>query len=116
MLRRPDLVERGSIKKTAPAKNGAPAREFWDPNVIGKNYRIRRICVPQGSTTHMSPRGHWVRGYVTSPMGHGAASTGRSGSSPIGGAAKSPGRTSREQAAGESRREWVQANDGRVQF
>jgi len=63
MLRRPDLVERGRILKATPARDGAPPREFWDPNVIGKNYRIRRIDVPQGGTSHMSPRGHWVRRY-----------------------------------------------------
>jgi hypothetical protein len=62
MLRRPDLVEQGSIKKTTPARNGAPAREFWQPSIIGKNYRIRRVYVPQGGT-HACPRGHWVRGY-----------------------------------------------------
>jgi len=62
MLRRPDLVERGSIQKTTPAKNGAPAREFWQPGIIGRNYRIRRVYVPQGGS-HISPRGHWVRGY-----------------------------------------------------
>lgn len=61
MTARPELVTPGSLQRRIQKKD-RPAREFWSPNIIGKNYRLRRLYIPQGGT-HASPRFHWVRGF-----------------------------------------------------
>jgi hypothetical protein len=60
MTERPDLVSRGSLQKRV--KKQGDTKEFWSPNVIGENFRIRRD-VPAAGGTHNSPRLHWVRGF-----------------------------------------------------
>lgn len=62
MTDRPDLVTTGSMQKRVVDKNKGKTREFWTPNVLGENYRLRREHVDQGGT-HASPRFHWVRGF-----------------------------------------------------
>lgn len=69
MLSRPDLLTRGELRKRVQKHHEQVAREFWTPNIIGKNYKLRRESIPQGGT-HASPRGHWVRGfYRQQPVG-----------------------------------------------
>lgn len=60
MQNRPDLITHGALQKRV-AKRGE-TREFWTPNVLGENYRIRREAEYQGGH-HASPRMHWVRGF-----------------------------------------------------
>jgi hypothetical protein len=61
MEARPELVTTGSLKKKVTAKKGKTAKEFWNPNVIGEHYKIRREGI-HGDGTHASPRFHWVCG------------------------------------------------------
>jgi hypothetical protein len=62
LLAKPEFVTRGGLKKRVLTKApGLPPKEFWEPNVLGLHYKIRRLYVPQGGT-HQSPRLHWVRG------------------------------------------------------
>jgi hypothetical protein len=62
MTDRPDLVTTGKMLKRVATK-GRPPREFWSPNVLGENYRIKREATAPGDGTHASPRFHWVRGF-----------------------------------------------------
>jgi hypothetical protein len=62
MLARPELVERGSLKKRVE-KPGKPVREYWTPNVIGGRYKVARERAAAAGGTHASPRGHWRRGH-----------------------------------------------------
>jgi hypothetical protein len=57
MLTKPDAVTTGRLRNRVEKKG--VVKEFWSPNVIGLNYRIRHV--PLGGT-HASPRFHWVRG------------------------------------------------------
>ena len=61
MLSRPNLVSMGSLVKRVHNKRKS-IKTFWTPNIIGKDYRLRRESQPLGGT-HASPRGHWVRGF-----------------------------------------------------
>jgi hypothetical protein len=61
MLARPNLVSIGSLVKQVRDKRKS-IKTFWSPNMIGKDYRLRRDSEPLGGT-HASPRGHWVRGF-----------------------------------------------------
>jgi hypothetical protein len=61
MLTRPNLVSMGSLVKHVQNKKKS-IKTFWTPNIIGKDYRLRRESQPLGGT-HASPRGHWVRGF-----------------------------------------------------
>jgi len=64
MLRKPDLVTRGEAGKRLPGKAGTGAKEFWSPNMLGKDYRIRTSVQAEGQGGHhASPRPHWVRGH-----------------------------------------------------
>jgi hypothetical protein len=60
MLSRPNLVSMGSLVKEIHKKKSI--NKLWTPNIIGKDYRLRRESQPLGGT-HASPRGHWVRGF-----------------------------------------------------
>jgi hypothetical protein len=62
MQERPDLITTGSLQKRVVDKHKGKVREFWTPNVLGENYRIKREHADQGGT-HASPRFHWVRGF-----------------------------------------------------
>ena len=62
MTRKPELVSGGELTRSIPGKKGALPREFWNPSVIGRDYRIKRMPVELGGT-HASPRYHWVKGY-----------------------------------------------------
>lgn len=59
---RPDLLTKASLLKRVPGKKSERPREFWSPNIIGENYKIRRVSRDLGGT-HASPRAHWVRGH-----------------------------------------------------
>lgn len=61
MLARPNLVSMGTLAKQVRDKKKS-IKTFWSPNIIGKDYRLRRESDTLGST-HSSPRGHWVRGF-----------------------------------------------------
>jgi hypothetical protein len=61
---RPGLVTNASIASRAPAKKGREAKEFWNPAIIGANYKIRREAKPPQGGTHASPRFHWVQGFL----------------------------------------------------
>lgn len=68
---RPDLLTRAHVEKIVQAKSDKPRREFWSPNVVGRNYRIQR---EKGTGTHASPRMHFRRGHFRSqPYGVGRA-------------------------------------------
>lgn len=56
MAARPELIERG--RKSGKHKKSG--NEFWQPNIIGRNYRVIR---KSGSGTHNSPQLHWRRGH-----------------------------------------------------
>jgi hypothetical protein len=60
MLSRPNLVSIGSLVNEIHKKKSV--KTFWTPNIIGKDYRLRRESQSLGGT-HASPRGHWVRGF-----------------------------------------------------
>lgn len=59
MQARPDLVTQSKRLRTV-SKKGKGAKEFWSPNIIGLNYRIKR---EHTGGEHNSPRWHWVRGF-----------------------------------------------------
>lgn len=59
MTARPDLLEQSKLIRKVSGKKGKSDREFWTPNIIGKNYRIRREL----GGSHASPRMHWRRGH-----------------------------------------------------
>lgn len=59
MLTKPEYITSASLRKRVPGKVGKTPKEFWNPNIIGLQYRIKRDW--QGGT-HASPRMHWVRG------------------------------------------------------
>jgi hypothetical protein len=61
MLTKPALVSMGSPLKQVQNKRKS-VKTFWIPNIIGKDYRLRRGAQSLGGT-HASPRGHWVRGF-----------------------------------------------------
>lgn len=56
---RPSLMTRASRISSSSKKNRA--REFWSPNIIGRDYRLPRQAPSTG--THASPRMHWRRGH-----------------------------------------------------
>jgi|SRR5579872_711061 len=56
MLSRPELVSMGSLLKQVHNKRHS-IKAFWSPNIIGKDYRVRKESQPLGGT-HASPRGH----------------------------------------------------------
>lgn len=61
MLDRPAMVEMGRLEKRV-SRRGEQPKEFWEPNVIGKGYVVKReVGVPVGE--HASPRLHFVRGF-----------------------------------------------------
>jgi hypothetical protein len=63
---RPSLISYG--RKVGVHKKSR--REIWEPNVIGRGYRIIRL--PGETGTHSSPRMHWRRGhYRWQPFGAG---------------------------------------------
>lgn len=61
MLVKSDLVSMGSLVNQVHHRRHS-TREFWSPNTIGAEYRLKRQRHPLGGT-HASPRGHWVRGF-----------------------------------------------------
>ena len=63
MTARPDLVAMASLSRRVPAKKGREVKEFWEPAIIGANYRTRREANPPQGGTHASPRFHWVKGF-----------------------------------------------------
>jgi hypothetical protein len=60
---RPDLITPASLDSRVRAKKGNQVKEFWNPCVIGKHYKIRRTPNPPQGGAHASPRFHWVRGF-----------------------------------------------------
>lgn len=70
MNARPDLIVRESLIKRTTTKNGV--REFWSPNIIGRDYRVAERR--EGSGHHASPRWHWVRGHYRMQV-HGPRNT-----------------------------------------
>lgn len=58
MEARPALLSRG--RKVGSHKKSR--REMWEPNVVGRDYRIVRERGP-ATGTHTSPRMHWRRGH-----------------------------------------------------
>ena len=58
---RPDLLTKEKLNSVVRDKKKGTVKEFWSPNVIGKDYRL-----PEKSpvhSTHASPRMHWRRGH-----------------------------------------------------
>lgn len=58
---KPELRTKARIIRTVPGKKGAASREFWSPNIIGKDYKLRGVSGTGG--LHASPRMHWRRGH-----------------------------------------------------
>lgn len=69
MNAQPKLCESAAIVKVIPAKSNRPRREFWTPNVIGREYQIKRQeieklrVVSVAGGPHTSPRAHYRRGH-----------------------------------------------------
>ena len=61
MADRPDLIGPAALVKKVQKKGEHP-KEFWTPQVLGAEYKIRRDTTPAVGT-HNSPRFHWVRGF-----------------------------------------------------
>lgn len=61
MLAKPNVVSMGRLLKEVQAKR-LSRKTFWSPNLVGQDYRLRRASQALGGT-HVSPRGHWVRGF-----------------------------------------------------
>ena len=61
ILSKPELVSMGSMIRQIHSKRRS-IKSVWSPNIIGKDYRLRREAHPLGGS-HSSPRGHWVRGF-----------------------------------------------------
>lgn len=71
MNARPGLFTQGKCTARVPAKKNKPAREFWSPNVIGRDYQTKQAHVG-GTGTHASPRMHFRRGHFRAqPVGPG---------------------------------------------
>jgi len=60
MEARPDVVER---ERKVKSLRHDRTTELWQPNVIGKRYRIERKAEDPEHGTHLSPRTHWRRGH-----------------------------------------------------
>lgn len=58
MEARPALLARG--RKVGSHKKSR--REMWEPNIVGRDYRIVRERI-QSTGTHAGPRMHWRRGF-----------------------------------------------------
>jgi hypothetical protein len=58
---RPELVTPARMVKRVGPVHGKDTKEFWEPNIIGRDYHVRRH-LPKGGT-HASPRLHWRRGH-----------------------------------------------------
>ena len=63
MTERPTMVETGALRKKVAGKRDHPPREFWSPNVIGREYQIRKERGGPAEGSHASPRLHFVRGF-----------------------------------------------------
>ena len=59
---RPELFESERLERTVRNKRESGMREFWTPNIVGRNYRLPEPRATQGGT-HASPRLHWRRGH-----------------------------------------------------
>lgn len=65
-----DVIEVGTIQRPAKMHHGRLREALWNPNIIGRNYRIKREAPTGGS--HASPVMHWRRGhYRKQPFGIG---------------------------------------------
>lgn len=62
MVARPELAVTGNLTGVMKSKAGV-ARQFWSPNVIGADFKIRKEATRLDGTHH-SPRWHWVRGHL----------------------------------------------------
>lgn len=63
-------IEEGE-HRPASTKKGKARREIWNPNYIGRSYRIKR---PALGGTHASPTLHWRRGHLHTVL-HGPGKT-----------------------------------------
>ena len=67
---RPALIEPGTLQRAAKLKKGVQRDELWNPNLIGWNYKAKRIASASTGRSHASPRAHWRRGHFrNSPYG-----------------------------------------------
>lgn len=60
---RPDLLVLGERTKIVLGKKGREPKEFWTPNIVGKNYVARTTKEVHEAGTHASPRTHFRRGH-----------------------------------------------------
>lgn len=67
-----NVTKIGGVARPEKTKKGRRVDELWHPNLIGWDYRARRIDPAQGAHgTHASPRMHWRRGHMRNqPYGH----------------------------------------------
>lgn len=65
MLARPTLLKPGTLKKRVPRKDNS-VTEFWHPNFVGSEFRIRKEKLPSTDdvTVRGTNRAHWVCGHI----------------------------------------------------
>ena len=61
MQARPQLLTKEKLLRKVREKKTGDTKEWWEPNIIGKHYRLRSHASSNGH--HASPREHWKRGH-----------------------------------------------------
>jgi hypothetical protein len=62
MTHKPESVEPARLAKRVNRGLGKII-EYWEPHIIGRTYKLRYESNGNGTSTHASPRGHWVSGF-----------------------------------------------------
>jgi hypothetical protein len=64
MCARPEVIAPETPQTKQPrGANGSGSPRFWQPRVIGADYRLRQEPKEDQGGSHASSRAHWVRGY-----------------------------------------------------
>lgn len=73
MNARPEAVSAGARLRTVkPKRPGDKPREFWSPNIIGRDYKAQRENHAAGELAGVKKRMHWRRGhFARQPFGEG---------------------------------------------
>lgn len=61
----PNFITVGTQSRKAKVRHGRVKDEIWNPNLIGWEYKAKRVGTESGEHgTHSSPRMHWRRGHM----------------------------------------------------
>ena len=61
----PNFITIGTQSRKTKIKHGRVRDEIWNPNLIGWDYKAKRVPTEGGAEgTHASPRLHWRRGHM----------------------------------------------------